>query len=116
MLDLEGIPTQVNLAVGTRTVVSLPSFANSGNLWSVAHLSGDDVADASIRFGPLEPPTQPGADPGDAGELTTAEAPVDLVLEARSYGTEVLRLTLAQPWQPEPPTATHDLEVVVAQE
>ena len=51
IVDLGSLPTHVTLAVGERRVISLPSYANSGNTWSATCVRGHGIAQLSVELG-----------------------------------------------------------------
>jgi hypothetical protein len=105
------LPERVTVRVGERMVVELPSYAGSGNHWSVAPLADGEVARVSVGPVPAEPPPPPATP--DVPPPAAAAIPERAVIEGLAAGVSRCRLVLARPFGDQTPTAEHELEVVV---
>jgi hypothetical protein len=111
-IDLSGLPKRVTVVVGEASEIPLPSYADSGNIWSAVCVSGQGVAQVSVELG--ERPAIP-ATPGDG----TAEPPPLTLVPERAIvhgltpGEATWQLVLARPFGPSQPAARHDLQVTV---
>lgn len=110
MVELPDIPTRVVVAAGERVSIDLPSYAGSGNLWTVTCRRGPDRATVAVVRS-----ASTAAHPG-----TGVEMPPTPVLAAETAevtgvrpGDATWELVLARPWAPTPPAAVHRLDVVV---
>jgi hypothetical protein len=111
-VDLSSLPQRVWVAAGRRNEIPLPSYAGSGNSWSVQCLSGGDVVRVWVE--PDETPSI-AASPGDG--ITEPPSlmliPDRVVVSGLAPGEAMCRLVLARPFGPSMPTATHDFHVTV---
>ena len=109
-VDLSGIPTHVTVMVGERLVIELPSYAGSGNGWSVSG-NPDDVASVEVQVIPPEPPRHPTTLAGDPPPMTMATE--QAVVRGLSPGGTRRQLVLARSFGPPRPTAVRDIAVTV---
>lgn len=111
-IDLSSLPLGITVAVGGRSEICLPSYAGSGNSWSVRRVGGGEVARVWVEMG--ESPTAV-ASPGDG----IAEPPALMLVPERAVvlglapGEATWRLVLARPFGPSTPIAAHDFHVTV---
>lgn len=111
-IDLSNLPQQVRLAVGERTEIPLPSYADSGNIWSATCLRGHGVARVSIELG------EHSSIPDTRGNGTTEPPPLMLVPERAvvsglAIGEADWRLVLSRSFGAAPPAATHEIRITV---
>src|SRR5690349_7625848 len=96
-IDLSSLPGKITVPVGARAEIRLPSYAGSGNRWSVRQVGGADAARVWVE--PAGDPPVP-APPGDG----TSEPPPLMLVTDRAVivgvapGEEAWRLVLAQPF------------------
>lgn len=109
-VDLSGLPTHVTVAVGERLVIELPSYAGSGNEWSVSG-NPDDVASVEVQVVPPEPPRHPTTMPVEPPPMTMATELA--VVRGLAPGDTRRQLVLARSFGPPTPTAVHDFGVTV---
>jgi hypothetical protein len=110
-VDLSALPTTLTLKVGDRVEVPLPSYAGSGNAWSVSCIKGLDVAQVRLESGPLPPPSPPGAGTSEPPPLMLAGERA--VVSGLAPGEATWWLVLARSFGPPTPTAVHDLQITV---
>jgi len=110
-IDLSFLPDRVEIAVGQQRDLELPSYAGSGNAWSVACLSGCDTAQARVELRPDAVP-RPVARAGE-GPPAPFLVPEVLTIRGLRPGRSRWKLTLARDFAPRPPTAEHELDVDV---
>src|SRR5206468_9835751 len=51
MIELSRLPRDITVTVGGRSEIPLPSYAGSGNAWSVTRVAGGDVARVWLESG-----------------------------------------------------------------
>jgi hypothetical protein len=119
-IDLSNLPQQIRLAVGERTVITLPSYADSGNTWSASCLRGHGVARVSIELGEHSsiPDTRGPAMPDTRGDGTTEPPPLMLVPERAvvsglAVGEADWRLVLSRSFGVAPVAASHEIRIIV---
>jgi hypothetical protein len=110
-VDLTSLPDRVELAVGQDHAVVLPSYAGSGNAWSAACVDGPEVARAAIEVR-ADAVTRTPPRPGE-GPPAPFLVPEVLTIRALRRGRARWRLTLSRDFAPQPPTAEHDVEILV---
>jgi hypothetical protein len=111
-VDLTSLPQHVTLAVGERKVISLPSYANSGNTWSATCVRGHGIAQLSVELG--ESPV--AGDSGGSG--IAAPPPLTLTPEyavvlGLAGGEAVCQLVLSRTFGPGQVAASHELRITV---
>ena len=111
-IDLSNLPREISVAVGGRNETPLPSYAGSGNIWSVRRVAGGEVARVWVE-------------PGDAPMVAASpskgitEPPALVLVPERAVvlglhpGEATWRLVLARPFGPPVPIAEHDFQVTV---
>jgi hypothetical protein len=112
-VDLSRLPERVTVRVGERVLVELPSYAGSGNHWSVVPPADGEGARVSVGPEPAAPPPPPAAPEGPPPSATPV--PERAVIEGHSPGVSSWRLVLARQFGDRTPVAEHELEVVVVQ-
>lgn len=104
------LPDEVTLEVGAFTQLPLPTYSGSGNVWSVQEVEGP--GSTSVAIGHRPPDAVEEAAPG-APPPTPSLATQYALVTGLSEGVARWRLVLARPWQPESPTAVHELTIQV---
>jgi hypothetical protein len=107
-----GLPQSVMLAVGDRIEIALPSYAGSGNHWSIVSIAGAGVARAAVE--PADAPVSPPA-PGNGNVEPPALVlvPEHVVVSGLRPGEATWRLVLARPFGDATPMVVQDLHVTV---
>ena len=102
-----GLPSRLDVRVGTDDRFPLPSRAGAGYQWHVSLVAGEaDAATLAIETGPA--PEQ-GAIPQNL------PVPMQLVVTGLREGTARWRLRLVRPWMPGSPLVDQELQVLVRQ-
>lgn len=110
-VDLSELPREVIVKVGECQAILLPSYAGSGNNWTITALSDEKVARVWIE--PLETP-----DVTEPAEKGTSEPPELMLVQdglrvlGLTPGEATCQLTLARTFETRP-TATHDFHITV---
>jgi len=108
--DLSALPERIELAVGDRVAVALPSFAGSGNVWSVAGSEDERVAQAVVEVTPADASMRgDGMSEPPSMQLAAERA----VVTGLAPGETTLRFVLARPFRPSPATSEHVVHVTV---
>ena len=113
-VDLSELPQRITVFVGDEVEFALPSYAGSGNYWSIEipEPSGAARVLVELQQGP-ESSSGPVPTAGDREPPDAAPVPESLRVTGLSPGVERCRLLLARDFGDAPPTATYDFEVVV---
>jgi hypothetical protein len=111
-VDLSSLPRHLTLAVGERTVIPLPSYANSGNSWSATCLSGHEIARLSVELGE-PPPSAASRGDGTAEPPPLMLTPEQAVVSGLAGGEAVWHLVLSRSFGPKQVAATHELRITV---
>ena len=111
-VDLTSLPQHVTLAVGERKVISLPSYANSGNTWSATCVRGQGIVQLSVELG--ESPARENS----GGSRTAVPPPLTLTPEyavvlGLANGEAVCQLVLSRTFGPRQVAASHELRLTV---
>ena len=102
-----GLPSRLDVRVGTEGRFPLPSRAGAGYQWHVSLVAGEaDATTLAIETGPA--PEQ-GAIPQNL------PVPMQLVVTGLREGTARWRLRLVRPWMPGSPLVDQELQVLVRQ-
>lgn len=110
--DLSDVPSHLTMAVGERIAIPLPSFAGSGNSWSVRCRHANSVVDVRVELdrSPIEPLAE-----GDGA--TEPPQPVLvrelLVVSGLAVGEDVCQLDLSRAFGLSRKTASRALGVTV---
>jgi hypothetical protein len=112
-IDLSNLPSHVHINAGASAEYALPSYADSGNAWSVIVLTNGGAAEVFIetRLPPAAPPT--------LGERGTQEPPPlamaqeRLVIRGLRAGHMTCRLILSRSFGERVVAATHELSIEV---
>ena len=111
-LDFPDLPRSIELTVGDRTEIPLPSYAGSGNIWSAKFISGQGVCQVAVVLG--YPPVASGLPAGGMTEPPPLVlVPERAVVSGLAPGEAIWRLVLGRPFNSFELTAAHDLEVTV---
>lgn len=113
-IDLSKLPRCVSLVVGERIMIPLPSYADSGNIWSAMCLGNEEVARVTVKLG-NQPPASSGLANGVAEPPSLMLVPEFAVIEGLKCGKTAWRLILARSFGRSNPAATHDLDIAVEQ-
>lgn len=115
-IDLSNLPSYLRISTGERTECDLPSYADSGNAWSVAPLQ--DAGTAQVFVETIAPPDGPP----NLGETGTQEPPPlvtaqeRLVIKGLRPGHVTCRLILSRSFGDCAVAATHHLSIEVVEE
>jgi hypothetical protein len=112
-VDISGLPRRITLAAGDRAEIPLPSYAGSGNAWSVSCIRGQEVASVELGTAEVSPiPTGPRDGTAEPPPLALVQERAVVVGLAR--GVAVWRLLLARSFDvPGEPAAALDFEITV---
>lgn len=111
-IALSTLPKHVSLAVGKHIVIPLPSYADSGNIWSVTCLSGHGIAEVTVE---LSKTTNSSDSPGDG----ISEPPSLILVHEQvsvlglSAGDAVWQLLLSRPFGSMQIAASQNLQITV---
>ena len=111
-INLSRLPTHLTLAVGESVHIALPTYAGSGNIWSVTCIRGQGMADVSVVVDELQPEGVSLRD-GTAEPPPLVLSPERLVVRGLIPGDTIWRLVLARPFDASRPTATHAIRVTI---
>ena len=109
--ELADLPSHITLTVGDRAEIPLPSYAGSGNSWSVSGDPGQKVADLAVEV--EAPAPTPGRGDGVSEPPAMSVASERAVVRALQPGEAIWHLVLARSFGPPEPAATHDVRVTV---
>lgn len=110
MTGFAELPHELSLEVGATEQLRLPTYSGSGNLWTVRNVDGANVAEVRVESRPpIAADERPPGGPPPGQSLATEFA----VVTGVSSGVAHWRLVLARPWQPDNPTASHELTIKV---
>jgi hypothetical protein len=112
-VDLSGLPRHVTVAVGDRAEIPLPSYAGSGNFWSVTDDLDGKVARVAVAVEAPKGSLEPGNGTAEPPPMTLATERV--VVEGLGPGEGTWRLVLARSFGSPTPIAEHDLRVRVVE-
>ncbi len=100
------------MAVGETSEIPLPSYAGSGNLWSVVCVNGQGVAQVSVELD--EQLTIPATlRDGTAEPPSLILVPERAIVHGLATGDATWQLVLTRPFGFSQPAARHDLQVTV---
>ena len=111
-VDLSNLPQHVMLAVGERRVISLPSYANSGNIWSSTCVRGHGIAQVSVELGE-SPVTADSLGRGTAEPPPLTVTPEYAVVAGLVSGEAVYQLVLSRTFGPAQVASSHELLITV---
>jgi hypothetical protein len=112
-VDLSNVPTHLTLAVGERIVIPLPSYAGSGNFWSIRCRGRNSVVDARVELdrSPREPVAEDGGTTEPPQPVLVAER---LVVSGLAVGEDLCQLVLSRSFGHPAPSASRELRIAVA--
>ncbi len=111
-VDLSNLPRHITLAVGERIVIPLPSYANSGNIWSATCVRGHEIAQVLVELGEF-PVTADSRGDGTAEPPPLMLAPEQAVVSGLAGGEAVWQLVLSRSFGLAQTAASHELRVTV---
>ncbi len=112
-IDLSGLPRHVTLAVGGALEFPLPSYADSGNVWSATCVRGEGVAHVSVELGEVPASVDPARRRYRRAPVRSCSSRRRAVVRGLASGEATWRLVLSRRFDPSRPAATHDFDVTV---
>jgi|PlaIllAssembly_1097288.scaffolds.fasta_scaffold1964212_1 hypothetical protein len=113
-VDLSALPTHVTLRVGDRVVVALPSYADSGNVWSATCLRGREAAQVVVRTDVPRFAVDSRGD-GRSEPPPLFVVPEHAVVSGLSPGEATWRIVLARSFGPPQEAAAREIRVTVTE-
>lgn len=114
-IDTSNLPSHVQVRVGATVTVELPSYASSGNVWSIARSGDAGIATVGISVVPprVEPP--PEMERGRREPPTPTLGRELLLIAGMRKGFTQCEIVLARPFGERTVMSRHSLDISVSE-